>query len=74
MKYRKMTRADLRGRPLDSDCHMANISRGERGSDDKRNFCYGRADGMTDELLDKCRQCGALVWNENPDVGRENDE
>lgn len=72
-KYCKMTRADLRGKPLDSDCRKANTSRGERGADDMRVFCYGRADGMTDELLDKCRRCGALAWNETPDVGRLSD-
>ena len=56
----------LRGKPLDRDCISANTTTGEFGSDDKRVFCYGWIDAMTDEYLTKCKECGAFVYNAKP--------
>ena len=59
-----VSRAQLRGRPLDKDCEKAEISKHESGPDDNRCFCYGLIDLSTELLLDKCRNCGACVMNE----------
>lgn len=63
---KRVNRAKLRGRPLDSDCKKANRSTGEYGNDDRRVFCYGIIDMMNDEYLTKCKQCGAFVFNAKP--------
>ena len=63
---KKVNRAKLRGRPLDSDCKRANRSIGEYGSDDRRVFCYGYTDCETEETLTKCKECGAFVYNAKP--------
>ena len=63
---KKVNRAKLRGRPLDSDCKTANRSTGEYGNDDCRVFCYGIIDTMNDEYLTKCKECGAFVYNVKP--------
>lgn len=63
---KKVNRAKLRGKPLDSDCKSANTTTGEFGSDDKRVFCYGIIDAMNDEYLMKCKECGAFVYNAEP--------
>lgn len=63
---KKVNRAKLRGRPLDSDCKRANRSIGEYGDDDRRVFCYGIIDVMNDEYLAKCKECGAFVYNAKP--------
>lgn len=36
---KKVNRAKLRGKPLDSDCKTAHTSTGEYGNDDRRVFC-----------------------------------
>ena len=64
MGRNRKTRADLRGKPLDKFCHKAKTTTHERGPDDNRVFCFGLIDLMTDEYIDACRSCGALVWNE----------
>ena len=63
---KKVNRAVLRGKPLDSDCKSANTTTGEFGNDDKRIFCYGLIDAMNDEYLTKCKECGAFVYNAKP--------
>ena len=60
---KRVNRAKLRGRPLDSDCKKAYRSTGEYGNDDRRVYCYGYTDAMTDEYLTKCKECGAFVYN-----------
>lgn len=59
-------RAEQRGIPLDNDCRKANISTHEYGMSDNRKFCLGLKDCMTDDLLDKCRECGAYCMNAKP--------
>lgn len=63
---KRVNRAKLRGRPLDSDCKKAYRSTGEYGNDDRRVFCYGIIDIMNDEYLIKCKECGAFVFNAKP--------
>lgn len=63
---KKVNRARLRGKPLDSDCKSANTTTGEFGNYDKRIFCYGLIDAMNDEYLEKCKVCGAFVYNAKP--------
>ena len=70
MEYRKMTRAELRGRALDGDCYMAETKSEIRGEDDKRVFCCGRVNGSTGEATKKCISCAAYMDNETPDVGK----
>lgn len=54
-----ISRAKLRGKPLDRDCQTANRTSGEYGPDDDRVFCYGLADARNDELLDNCGHISA---------------
>lgn len=63
---KKITRADLRGKPLDKDCHKAYRSTHEYGIEDNRVYCLGLIDCMNDELLEKCRDCNAHVTNVTP--------
>lgn len=63
---KRVSRAILRGKPLDRDCKSANTTTGEFGNDDKRVFCYGYTDAMTEEYLTKCKECGAFVYNAKP--------
>lgn len=61
-----MNRSQLRGKRLDEDCKRAYTTRHEYGLRDDRVFCYGLVDKMTDEYIDKCKECGALVYNAEP--------
>lgn len=65
------TRAELRGKPLDSDCHRANKSLHESGFNDDRVFCYGLYKDMADEIKNKCKECKAFVGNAEPYKGVE---
>ena len=65
-KMKKVNRAMLRGKALDRDCISANTTTGEFGNEDKRVFCYGYTDAMTDEYLTKCKECGAFMYNAKP--------
>lgn len=51
---------------LNEDCKRAYTSTNEYGPDDDRVFCYGLVDYSTDELIEKCKNCKALVWNATP--------
>lgn len=66
MAVKTIRRDKVRGKHLDHDCYKAYISRHEYGPDDPRVFCYGLIDPMNDELIDKCRNCGAYVGNAMP--------
>lgn len=59
-------RAKQRGKPLDADCKKTKISTHEYGMNDDRKFCYGLVDCETDELLQKCSDCGAYCLNAKP--------
>lgn len=59
-------RALQRGKNLDEDCYIATVSNNEYGPDDKRNFCLGLIDMMTEEMLEKCTECGAYALNAKP--------
>lgn len=59
---KRVSRAQLRGKPLDKDCYGCNISKNEYGPNDNRCFCYGLVDPGGDSI-DKCRGCGAFADN-----------
>lgn len=63
---KRVNRTMLRGKPLDSDCKSANTATGEYGDYDCRVYCYGYIDAMNDEYLEKCKVCGAFVYNAKP--------
>ena len=64
-----ISRGMLRGKSLDADCYKARTSSNEYGAGDNRVFCYGLKDRMTDEMLNKCRECKANVINAEPPMG-----
>lgn len=43
-KVKRVSRAQLRGQPLDPVCKRAKTTSGEYGAEDKRVFCYGMGD------------------------------
>lgn len=61
-----ISRKQLRGKPLDIDCKRARQTTHEYGWQDNRVFCYGLIDRMTDEHLQKCKECRAFVDNAEP--------
>jgi hypothetical protein len=63
---KKVTRADLRGKPLDRDCYDAHTTTNEYGKEDNRVYCLGLGDKQTDELLKKCLNCKANVIHAEP--------
>lgn len=64
-------RAAQRGSHLDKNCYRATISNHEYGLADDRKFCYGLSDGYPDELLEKCKKCGAYCKNATPLILKE---
>ena len=69
-----ISRGTLRGKSLDSDCYKARTSSNEYGAEDNRVFCYGLMDCMTEEMLNKCRECKANVINAEPPKGAEKEQ
>ena len=64
---KKITRAQLRGKPLDEDCKKANRTTHEYGIDDNRVFCYGLLEDMSYwAKQEKCENCKAYVYNAEP--------
>jgi len=63
---KRITRAQLKKRPLEPICKRANTTTNEYGKEDNRIFCYGLIDSMNDELLEGCVYCGAYVGNADP--------
>lgn len=61
-----ITRAQLRGKPLERICYSAHTTRHEYGRHDNRVFCYGIQDSMTGVLIPPCRVCKALVDHAEP--------
>ena len=67
---KRVTRAEIRGKPLDDDCKRYGYSKsGQFGPDDKRCFCSGIWNRMTDEFERKCFECNA--WDSNAQPERE---
>lgn len=62
----RITRADLRGKPLDKDCKKAYRATHEYGAEDNRVYCYGLIDKRYDELLGKCEECDAHISKVTP--------
>lgn len=59
---KRVTRAQLRGKPLDTDCkRWGKPDPYQFGLKDKRCFCTGILDCMTDDVDNKCKECAA--WN-----------
>lgn len=71
---KRISRAILRGRPLDPACKIAHTTTGEYGPEDNRVFCYGLYDASTEEVEDLCRNCKAFVFNAEPLAVKENKE
>ena len=71
MADRGIPRNIQRGKPLLDMCidRPDILSYNEYGEDDKRIFCYGFNNKMTDEPLEECRNCGAWVYNAEPPRG-----
>lgn len=63
---KRVSRAQLRGAPLEKDCHMAYTTTNEFGSDDNRVFCYGLYEDMADVTLEMCLSCRAYYENAKP--------
>ena len=63
---KRVSRAQLRRRPLDLLCKKAHTTTNEYGPEDKRVFCYGFICQMNDEPEELCAVCGAYVKNETP--------
>ena len=62
-----ISRAKLRGKPLDSDCKQAHSTTHECGMKDDRVYCYGLLKDMsTWQIREKCRECGAYIDNITP--------
>ena len=62
-----ISRAKLRGKPLDADCKKAMRTSHEYGPHDNRVFCYGLTKEMSNwEIQQKCRECGAYYVNAEP--------
>ena len=67
-----ISRAKLRGKPLDSDCNRAHRTTHEYGVEDDRVYCYGLYEDTSDwKIREKCRECGAYVDNAKPLEGGE---
>lgn len=63
---KRVTRAQLRGQPLDPLCKKARTATNEYGREDRRVFCYGWMDCMTEEPEELCAACGAFIRNATP--------
>ena len=63
---KKVTRADLRGKPLNRDCYRANTTTNEYGKEDNRVFCYGLYKDKMEEIREECFSCNAYVMNAYP--------
>jgi len=70
---KEVSREKLRGKPLDKECYTALITTNEYGKNDNRKFCYGFMDSSTEEIIEKCFECGAYVGNAQPLKGGSND-
>lgn len=64
---KRVSRAKLRGKPLEPYCKRANTTTNEYGIEDNRVYCYGlyqcNISGTSDDIAECCRQCKAFVDN-----------
>ena len=52
-----ISRAKLRGKPIDSDCMRAHRTTHEYGVKDDRVYCYGLYEDMSDwKIREKCKE------------------
>jgi len=63
---KRKSRAQMRYKPLDPMCKKAHTTTNEYGLEDKRVFCCGIWEAMTDEPTEECRVCNAFVQNAEP--------
>ena len=64
---KKITRAELRGKPLNKDCYKANTTTNECGENDNRVFCFGLYKDKMEEIRDECMRCKAnVVYADHP--------
>ena len=63
---KKISRADLIGKPLNFECRRAKTTRGEYGKEDNRVFCYGLYKDKMEEIREECLNCKAYVNNAEP--------
>lgn len=64
---KKITRAELRGKPLDKECYRANRTTNECGKKDNRVFCFGLYAEFSDcDICEKCLNCKAYIGNATP--------
>ncbi len=64
---KRVTRAELRGKPLDRDCmRYAKSDSGQYGNEDKRCFCTGIWNKMFESVEQKCVVCNAWSSNATP--------
>lgn len=65
-----VSRAELRGKPLEPYCEKANTTTGEYGKEDKRVYCYGlcqnNISGTSEEIAQGCKKCKAYIDNVTP--------
>ena len=66
----KITRTQLRGKPLEPYCKSANTTTHEFGKRDNRVYCYGlyqnNISGTSDDIAECCKECKAYVDNATP--------
>ena len=67
---KKISRAKLRGKPLNFDCRRARTTQCEYGKKDYRVFCYGLYQDRMEEIREECLNCKAYVMNAEP-LGKE---
>ena len=70
---KRVTRAQLRGSPLDPDCiKIARADSMQFGPEDRRCYCTGIWSPMYEDYLEKCVHCSAFNANATPlDEGEE---
>lgn len=65
-----ISRAKLRGKPLEPYCKKANTTTHEYGLKDNRVYCYGlyqnNISGTINDIAECCRKCKAFIDNATP--------
>ena len=64
---KRISRATLRGKPLNEDCKIVNRATHEYGKEDNRVYCYGLYTEFSDcDIREECLNCKAYVYNSTP--------
>ena len=68
---KRVSRAQLRGVPLEPYCKTANTTTHDCGFQDKRVYCYGLYDNnfpnrLGEWICDECLNCKAFIDNATP--------